>query len=144
MINKTLPEWSFLEGVELKCVVANGLAYAKKVMQRVKEGTGKYHFIEIMACPGGCLGGGGQPIPTNPESVQNVKPLYTKKIWECPFVNLMRTLKLLKSTKNSLENPLGINHMNYYIPTTLPERGTKITLLEVRKAAIPYAAFCFM
>ena len=67
LINKTLPEWSFLEGVELKCVVANGLAYAKKVMQSVKDGTGNYHFIEIMACPGGCLGGGGQPIPTNPE-----------------------------------------------------------------------------
>jgi len=67
LINKTLPEWSFLEGVELKCCVANGLAYAKKVMQSVKDGTGNYHFIEIMACPGGCLGGGGQPIPTNRE-----------------------------------------------------------------------------
>ena len=67
LINKTLPEWKFLEGVELKCVVANGLAYAKKVMQSVKDGTANYHFIEIMACPGGCLGGGGQPIPTNRE-----------------------------------------------------------------------------
>ena len=64
-IEKTLPEWSFLEGVEVKCVVANGLANAKKVMQSVKDGTANYHFIEIMACPGGCLGGGGQPIPTN-------------------------------------------------------------------------------
>ncbi len=67
LIKKTLPEWSFLEGIELKCVVANGLAYAKKVMQSIKDGTGNYHFIEIMACPGGCLGGGGQPIPTNHE-----------------------------------------------------------------------------
>ncbi|MDY0161365.1 MAG: iron hydrogenase small subunit, partial [Bacteroidales bacterium] len=33
----------------------------------VSEGTADYHFIEIMACPGGCLGGGGQPIPTSPE-----------------------------------------------------------------------------
>jgi NADP-reducing hydrogenase subunit HndD len=67
LINKVLPEWSFLEGVELKCCVANGLAYAKKVMQSVKDGTSSYHFVEIMACPGGCLGGGGQPIPTNHE-----------------------------------------------------------------------------
>lgn len=67
LIEKTLPAWSFLEGVELKCVVANGLANAKKVMQSIKDGTSSYHFIEIMACPGGCLGGGGQPIPTNPE-----------------------------------------------------------------------------
>jgi len=64
-IEKVKPEWKFLEGVELKCVVANGLAHAKKVMQDVKEGKANYHFIEIMACPGGCLGGGGQPIPTN-------------------------------------------------------------------------------
>jgi iron-only hydrogenase group A len=66
-ITKTKPEFKFLEGVELKTVVANGLAYAKQVMQNVKNGKASYHFIEIMACPGGCLGGGGQPIPTNKE-----------------------------------------------------------------------------
>jgi NADP-reducing hydrogenase subunit HndD len=67
LIENALPDWSFLEGVEMKCVVANGLANAKKVMQAVKDGTANYHFIEIMACPGGCLGGGGQPIPTSHE-----------------------------------------------------------------------------
>jgi NADH-quinone oxidoreductase subunit G/[NiFe] hydrogenase diaphorase moiety small subunit/NADP-reducing hydrogenase subunit HndD len=36
-------------------------------MDAVKSGKVNYHFIEFMACPGGCLGGGGQPIPTNPE-----------------------------------------------------------------------------
>ena len=36
-------------------------------MDSVINGTSNYHFIEIMACPGGCLGGGGQPIPTSPE-----------------------------------------------------------------------------
>lgn len=67
LIEGTKPEWSFLEGVVLKCVIAHGLANARKVMQSVKDGTSSYHFIEIMACPGGCLGGGGQPIPTNAE-----------------------------------------------------------------------------
>ncbi len=67
VIKDTLPDWKFLEGVELKCCVAHGLANAKKVMESVKKGEVNYHFIEIMACPGGCLGGGGQPIPTNPE-----------------------------------------------------------------------------
>jgi NADP-reducing hydrogenase subunit HndD len=65
MIDKCKPEWAFLNGVELKCVVAHGLANARTVMQNVKDGKATYHFIEIMACPGGCLGGGGQPIPTN-------------------------------------------------------------------------------
>lgn len=67
VIEGTLPEWKFLEGFTLKMAVAQGLADAKTLMQTVKENKTDYHFIEIMACPGGCLGGGGQPIPTNPE-----------------------------------------------------------------------------
>ncbi len=47
--------------------MAHGLVNAKKVMDALKSGQADYHFIEFMACPGGCLGGGGQPIPTNPE-----------------------------------------------------------------------------
>ncbi|MBE0655084.1 MAG: iron hydrogenase small subunit [Bacteroidales bacterium] len=66
-IEGTLDEWKFLEGAELKCAVAHGLANAREVMDKVKNGEANYHFIEIMACPGGCLGGGGQPIPTNAE-----------------------------------------------------------------------------
>ncbi len=65
LIEDPLPEWQFLEGVEVKTCVAHGLSNAKKVMQAVKDGTADYHFIEIMACPGGCLGGGGQPLPTS-------------------------------------------------------------------------------
>ncbi|MCK9323966.1 MAG: NADH-dependent [FeFe] hydrogenase, group A6 [Bacteroidales bacterium] len=61
------PEWGFLEGVEVSCAVAHSLANAKKLMEAVKAGLVNYHFIEIMACPGGCLGGGGQPIPTSAE-----------------------------------------------------------------------------
>ncbi|MFP4621943.1 MAG: NADH-dependent [FeFe] hydrogenase, group A6 [Bacteroidales bacterium] len=60
-------EWKFLEGAELKTVVAHGLTNAEMVMQKVKDGKADWHFIEIMACPGGCLGGGGQPIPTTQE-----------------------------------------------------------------------------
>jgi NADP-reducing hydrogenase subunit HndD len=66
-IENPLKAWSFLDGVELKCAVAHGLVNAKKIMDAVKNHLVNYHFIEVMACPGGCLGGGGQPIPTNPE-----------------------------------------------------------------------------
>lgn len=66
-IKNVKPEWSFLEGVDLKVAVAHGLANAKILMERVHAGEANYHFIEIMGCPGGCLGGGGQPIPTSPE-----------------------------------------------------------------------------
>ncbi len=66
-IENPVEDWAFLDGVELKCAVAHGLINAKTVMDAVKAGKADYHFIEIMACPGGCLGGGGQPIPTNSE-----------------------------------------------------------------------------
>jgi len=64
-IEGCVEEWKFLEGVELKCAIAHGLVNAREIMKKVKSGKANYHFIEIMACPGGCLGGGGQPIPTN-------------------------------------------------------------------------------
>ena len=65
LIKKTKPEYDFLKGVELKVAIAHGLANARKLMKAIKAGTANYHFVEIMACPGGCLGGGGQPMPTN-------------------------------------------------------------------------------
>jgi iron-only hydrogenase group A len=58
-------DWKFLEGAELKVAIAHGLVNANKIMKLVREGKAPYHFVEIMACPGGCLGGGGQPIPTS-------------------------------------------------------------------------------
>jgi len=66
-IKNVKPEWSFLEGVDLNVAIAHGLANARALMEKVKSGEAAYHFIEIMGCPGGCLGGGGQPIPTSPE-----------------------------------------------------------------------------
>ncbi|MBN1634044.1 MAG: iron hydrogenase small subunit [Ignavibacteria bacterium] len=69
LIKSIVPDWNFLKGAVLKVAVAHGTANAKKVMDDIKAG-GKFsecHFIEFMACPGGCLGGGGQPIPTNEE-----------------------------------------------------------------------------
>ena len=49
-------------GMDVKICVASGLANARKVLESVKSGEKQYHFIEVMACPGGCVMGGGQPI----------------------------------------------------------------------------------
>ena len=49
-------------GLDVKICVASGLANARKVLESVKSGEKEYHFIEIMACPGGCVMGGGQPV----------------------------------------------------------------------------------
>jgi len=60
-ITGTVPDWSFLEGVKLKVAVAHGLGNARKLIERIRSGDAEYHFVEIMTCPGGCIGGGGQP-----------------------------------------------------------------------------------
>jgi NADP-reducing hydrogenase subunit HndD len=49
--------------MEINVAVANGLMNAKTILEKVKNGEKQYHLIELMACPGGCIGGGGQPYP---------------------------------------------------------------------------------
>lgn len=51
----------------IKMVLVNGIKNAKKMMEELKENPDAFHAMEVMACPGGCIGGGGQPIPTTPE-----------------------------------------------------------------------------
>lgn len=78
-IEGCVPEWNFLEGVDLRVAIAHGLTNARKVMESITKGEADYHFIEIMACPGGCLGGGGQPLPTNPEiRAKRVEAIYAE------------------------------------------------------------------
>jgi len=48
----------------IKVAVANTLSNARVLLDQIKAGTSPYTFIEVMTCPDGCLGGGGQPIPT--------------------------------------------------------------------------------
>lgn len=62
-------DWDWLRGVTLKVAVAHGTATARRVLEDIAAGgpLAQCHFIEFMACPGGCLGGGGQPIPTSAE-----------------------------------------------------------------------------
>ncbi len=50
-----------LGGKEINVAVAHGMRYAKVLLDEIRAGTSKYHFIEIMGCPGGCVAGGGQP-----------------------------------------------------------------------------------
>ncbi|MBU1221574.1 [FeFe] hydrogenase, group A [Myxococcota bacterium] len=66
-IEGTVEKYRFLEGVEVKVAIAHGLINADKLMEAVNGGNAPWHFIEVMACPGGCLSGGGQPIPTSPD-----------------------------------------------------------------------------
>ena len=96
-IEKPLAEYRWLDGVTLKVAVAHGTANAKVLMDRLVAGTIDYHFIEVMACPGGCLGGGGQPIPTSPEiRMARAKAIYAedaglpyRKSHENPYIRTL-------------------------------------------------------
>ncbi|KAA3613133.1 MAG: 4Fe-4S dicluster domain-containing protein [Calditrichaeota bacterium] len=63
--------------MELGIAVANGIKNAKKILQEIKDGRDDIHFIEVMTCNGGCIGGGGQPCNTNMDNIKTrLKSLY--------------------------------------------------------------------
>jgi NADH-quinone oxidoreductase subunit G/NADP-reducing hydrogenase subunit HndD len=64
-------------GLAVKVAVAHTLGNARKIMELIRSGQADHHFIEIMCCPGGCIGGGGQPIPTDLDIRQRrIKAIY--------------------------------------------------------------------
>ncbi len=59
-----------INDIELKVAAINGLKNINHFLDQMQEGTSPYHFIEVMACPGGCINGGGQPLPSDPEKTE--------------------------------------------------------------------------
>ncbi|MBU1160403.1 [FeFe] hydrogenase, group A [Patescibacteria group bacterium] len=66
-----------VKGLLIKTAVVNGIGNAKKILEELKENPKAYDFVEVMACFGGCIGGGGQPVPTDSKiRKQRAKSLY--------------------------------------------------------------------
>jgi iron-only hydrogenase group A len=85
-----------VDGTKVNVAVAHGLSNARKVLDRVKSGEANYHFIEIMCCPGGCVGGGGQPILSSEERWDtDYREVRGNAIYEVD-----RSMKLRKSHEN--------------------------------------------
>lgn len=68
-----------INGTPVRCAVVSGLGNARKLIEQLKEGKVQYDFVEVMACPGGCVGGGGQPISVEDEERYGIRGerLYT-------------------------------------------------------------------
>lgn len=81
------------EGIPLRIAVANGLGNAKKLIKSLAEGGAQYDFIEVMACPGGCIGGGGQPRSADKQILQKRQAA-------------MYTLDERSTLRRSHENPM--------------------------------------
>ena len=90
-----------LNGFELKIGIAHGLGNARHLLEDIRNGHNEYHVIEIMACPGGCIGGGGQPLHHG-----NSEVLYA------------RANALYREDANK---PLRKSHENPYIKTLYEE-----------------------
>ncbi|MDD5581736.1 MAG: NADH-dependent [FeFe] hydrogenase, group A6 [Candidatus Marinimicrobia bacterium] len=106
-IEGTLNKYNFLEGAELRVAIGHGLANARKIMKQVESGESPYHFIEIMACPGGCIGGGGQPIPTTNElRLQRANALYEEDE-KMQYRKSHENPEIIEIYEDFLEKPLG-------------------------------------
>jgi len=118
--------------LQLRAAMAHGLANAARLLDRVAAGEGGYHFIEIMACPGGCLGGGGQPVPTSPQ----IRQARADAIYEAD-----RRLPI----RRSHENPSIVALYEKFLGEPLGERShhllhTKYTPRTKKPVQIPVEA----
>ena len=93
--------------MDLNVAVASGLANARQILDDVKAGKANYHFIEIMACPGGCIGGGGQPITkSNAKRAERIKEIYIEDE-KLPLRKSHDNPEVQQLYKEFLHEPLG-------------------------------------
>jgi len=92
-----------IAGMDINIAVSNGLTNAKVILDKIKEGGKQYHLVEIMACPGGCVAGGGQPYP--PMDMDVLDP-------QLPLLRAKALYKIDtdKQLRRSHENP-AIEHL---------------------------------
>ena len=102
-----------LAGAKLKVAVASGLGNTRRLIEAIRSGEAKYDFVEIMACPGGCAGGGGQPIEDGKELAgERAEVLYG--------------LDKVSNLRFSHENPSVIKCYQEYFEKPLSHRSHKL------------------
>ncbi len=104
-----------IDGMEINLAVVHTLGEARKLMEQIRSGTCKYHFIEIMACYGGCIGGGGQPAPT-----ERFDEVLKKR------VQALITEDLHKEIRKSHKNPAVNKLYDEYLGDIGGERAHKL------------------
>lgn len=96
-----------IKGLDVNVAVVNGLANARVLLDKMKKGEKNYHFIEVMACPGGCINGGGQHIGATEEAVKaRMKALYDIDDKETIKVS-HKNPEIIQLYKDFLGKPLG-------------------------------------
>ena len=112
-------------GIPVRCAVVSGLGNARKLIEQIKAGKAHYDFVEVMACPGGCVGGGGQPISMEDEERygQRGERLYQldknnpiRFSHENPAVQTLYKEFLGEPLGHKSEQLLHTNHSVWYMP----------------------------
>lgn len=114
-----------INGRDIRLAVVHTLKNARKIMEQVKKGISPYDFIEVMACPGGCIGGGGQPIgTTNAIRQKRMAALY----------EIDKNMPLRKSH----ENPEIITLYKDFLGEPLSEKAHELLHTTYTKVTKPY------
>ena len=113
-------------GKDIKVAVASGLSNARKIMEQIRDGKCDYHFVEIMACPGGCIMGGGQPIKSSKiRSTVDVAKLRRDALYSIDEKSVVRKSHenpfMIKLYKEFLEKP-GSHKAHKYLHTTYTKK----------------------
>jgi NADH-quinone oxidoreductase subunit G/NADP-reducing hydrogenase subunit HndD len=119
----------------VKAAVAHGLANARQVLEGIKSGRFKdYAFIEIMCCPGGCIGGGGQPIPTSME----IRQARTRAIYEEDEAMTIRKSHENPAVKKLYEEFLGapLSHKSHELLHTKYTPRERMTVKRAEEKPI--------
>jgi NADH-quinone oxidoreductase subunit G len=111
-----------LKGTKIKVAVAHTLKNARKLLEQIEKGESQYAFIEVMTCPGGCIGGGGQPIPTTLEiRKKRAESIYAEDAGK-PIRKSHENPEIAALYKEFLKEPLG--HMSHsLLHTSYEKRG---------------------
>ena len=117
-----------LNGTTVKVAVVSGTANARKLLDAIKAGEKEYHFVEIMACPGGCVNGGGLPI--QPASVRNFVDLRAER------AKALYSEDGAMSLRKSHENPIVKELYDEYLekPGSHKAHGILHTTYTARKS----------
>jgi NADP-reducing hydrogenase subunit HndD len=102
------------DGLDINIGIAHGLGNARKLLDEVKAGKSKYHAIEVMACPGGCIGGGGQPLHHGDASILQAR------------TNAIYKEDELKVIRKSHENPYILKLYDEFLGEPLSEKAHEL------------------
>ncbi|TVR71273.1 MAG: 4Fe-4S dicluster domain-containing protein [Marinilabiliales bacterium] len=116
------------DGFPLKIGIAHGLGNARKLLEDIRSGNSEFHAIEIMACPGGCIGGGGQPLHHGNSAILKArqKAIYQEDAAK-PIRKSHENPSIIKLYKEFLGEPLG-EKAHHLLHTKYFDRGKEIVI----------------